>query len=197
MADETSSGDAATRAQTVSADLSAGSLDKVRDILFGAQAREYEKRLVRLEERLVKESAEARAEMKKRFDALEAYIKSEVEALTARGQAEKSARTESLNALSGNLNTLTNNFAQKTSQLDEQLAKTQRELREQILSQSKNLSDEIQQKYEEISKALAREADELRNDKTDRSALAAMFTELAMRLKNEFNLPSAEELGNG
>jgi DNA anti-recombination protein RmuC len=197
MADDNSAGDATMRAQTATAEPGVGSLDKVRDILFGAQAREYEKRLVRLEERIVKESTDMRAEMRKRFDALEAYIKGEVETLGERLQAERRERTDSANALADGLKNLTHNFEQKTSQIDEQLARSQRELREQILNQSKNLSDEIQQKHTELSTSLTREADELRNDKTDRSALAAMFTELAMRLKNEFNLPSAEDLGNG
>lgn len=197
MADDNSSGDATMRAQTATGEPGVGSLDKVRDILFGAQAREYEKRLVRLEERIVKESTDMRAEMRKRFDALEAYIKGEVETLGERLQAERRERTDAANALADGLKNLTHNFEQKTSQLDEQLARSQRELREQILNQSKNLSDEIQQKHTELSTSLTREADELRNDKTDRSALAAMFTELAMRLKNEFNLPSAEDLGNG
>ena len=44
--------------------------------------------------------------------------------------------------------------------------------------------------------ALKREADELRLLKTDRAALAALFTEVAMRLNDEFDLPGSEHLGN-
>ena len=33
-----------------------GNLDKIRDILFGPQARDYDRRLTRLEERLMKEA---------------------------------------------------------------------------------------------------------------------------------------------
>ncbi|MBV9959511.1 MAG: hypothetical protein JO360_13885, partial [Acidobacteria bacterium] len=44
----------------------------------------------------------------------------------------------------------------------------------------------------ELLAALEREAAELRTDKTDRSALAALFTELAMRLNNDFKIPGAE-----
>ena len=55
------------------------SLDKVRDILFGSQSREYEKRFARLEERLIKEAADLRVDLKKRFDTLEIYIKKEIE----------------------------------------------------------------------------------------------------------------------
>ena len=174
-----------------------GSLDKVRDILFGAQSREYEKRIMRLEERIIRESSDLRGEIKMRFDSLETYIKGEIESLTDRWKTEQGERTDSVKDLSRGLSDLTATVEKKTIQLDEKVTKTQRELRDQILDQSKNLSSDMRQKYEELSAALDREARELRNDKTDRSALAGMFTELAMRLNNEFKLPSAEDLGNG
>ena len=41
------------------------SLDKVRDILFGVQMRDYDRRFARLEERLVKETADLKDEVKK------------------------------------------------------------------------------------------------------------------------------------
>lgn len=169
------------------------SLDKVRDILFGSQARQYEKRFARLEERLAKESADLRDELRKRFDSLEAYAKKEFEAMTDRINSERDQRDQSIKTISTDLKETAGAFDKRTTQLDEQLTKGQRELREKILEQSKVLADEIRQKYEQNSAALEREARELRDEKTDRSALAAMFTELAMRLKNEFRLPGPEE----
>lgn len=175
----------------------AGSLDKVRDILFGAQSREYEKRIARLEDRIIKESSDLRSEIKIRFEALETYIKGEIETLTHGQKTEQDERAASVKELSRELKDLTGTLEKKAAQLDERVTKTQRDLREQILDQSKSFNNEIRQKYEELSAALQREARELRNDKTDRSALADMFTELALRLNNEFKLPGAGDLGNG
>src|SRR6201982_3364027 len=56
-------------------------VDKIRDILFGSQMRDYEKRFARLEETLVKETVEIRETNRRRFDQLEAYMKKEFEAL--------------------------------------------------------------------------------------------------------------------
>ena len=42
-------------------------VDKIRDILFGSNMREYEKRFGRLEERLTKSSDALREDLKKRF----------------------------------------------------------------------------------------------------------------------------------
>jgi len=173
-------------------EMGGGNVDKIRDILFGTQMRDYEKRFVRLEERLLKESADLREETKRRFDALETYIKNEVESLTDRLKAEQDQRAESAKGLGQELKDFTQSCDRKFTQLDEQAAKSQRELRQQILEQSKTLSDEIRQKHEELSAAVNREMAELSNDKTDRATLAGLFTEVALRLNNEFKIPGSE-----
>ena len=53
-------------------------VDKIRDILFGSQMRDYDKRFVRLEERLAKAADALRDDLKKRFDSLEAFVQQEV-----------------------------------------------------------------------------------------------------------------------
>ena len=47
---------AASNAPNAADDASGGSVDKIRDILFGAQMRDYDRRFTRLEERLLKEA---------------------------------------------------------------------------------------------------------------------------------------------
>src|SRR6516165_2538276 len=74
-------------------------VDKIRDILFGANMREYEKRFARLEERLTKSSEALRDDLKKRFEALESYVKDELESLGSRLKAEKAERSENLKEL--------------------------------------------------------------------------------------------------
>ncbi|MEO5721011.1 MAG: hypothetical protein ABIR71_06025, partial [Chthoniobacterales bacterium] len=59
-------------------------VDRIRDILFGSQMRDYDGRFQRVEERLVREAAELRGDLQKRLEALEAYMKGEVESLTHR-----------------------------------------------------------------------------------------------------------------
>jgi DNA anti-recombination protein RmuC len=169
-----------------------GNIDKIRQILFGGQMRDYEKRFSRLEERLLKESADLRDETKKRFDSLETFIRNELEALTARLQAEQREREESAQSLSREMQEASRSLEKKLGQFDEQNTRSQRDLRQQILDQSKSLSDDIRHKHEEISAMLAREVAELSRDKTDRSALAALFSEVALRLSDEFKIPGDE-----
>jgi hypothetical protein len=197
MANERTDGvSAQPAAQGAGAEGGAGSLDKVREILFGSQARDYEKRFTRLEERLIKESADLKDEVRSRMEALENFIKKEIDALSDKLKAEHTDRQEADSELTREVKDLTKTFDKKTGQLDDQMSKNQRETREQILEQSKRLSDEIRQKHKELLDALERESRELRSEKTDRAALAAMFTELAMRLNNEFHIPGSEDLEN-
>jgi len=167
-------------------------LDKVRDILFGAQMRDYDRRFTRLEERMLKEVSDARDDTRRRFDQLESFIRQEIAALGERLRAENQQRSEATEDITRELRDTAKNLNQKISQLDEQTAQAHREMRQQILDQSKSLSDEIRQKTEELAATGAREARELRSDKADRVALSNLFTELAMRLNNEFKLPGED-----
>jgi DNA repair exonuclease SbcCD ATPase subunit len=164
-------------------------VDKIRDILFGSNMREYEKRFARLEERLTKSSDALRDDLKKRFDTLEAYVREEVEALGTRLKNEKAERTESLKELTRESRDAAKGLEKKHSQLEDALEGAQGDLRSRILDQSKSLTNQIQKTKDEMESALESEAATLRNDKTDRAALADLFTELALRLKDELELP--------
>jgi Skp family chaperone for outer membrane proteins len=167
-----------------------GNIDKVREILFGVQLRDSDRKLSRMEERFAKEFSEMRDETRKRLDALEDFIKHEVKSLTERLTSEQNSRVDSVKELSGELKDLSHNFDRKVTQMNEQAAKNESELRQQILTQSKNLSDEIQKRHNEMVGSLDRDASELREDKADRVALAQMFSDMALRLTNDFSLPT-------
>ncbi len=169
-----------------------GNLEKIRDILFGSQMRDYDRRFQRIDERIQKETADLRDETRRRFDSLEGYLKQELAALGDRLKAETQQRVEHHEELTRELRDSARNINQRIGQLDEQTSAAARELRERILAQSNELSDEIRRKTEELTAALARESRELRFDKADRSALSNLFTELALRLNNEFKLPGEE-----
>jgi uncharacterized protein YoxC len=171
-------------------------LDKVRDILFGTELREVERRFARLEERLVKETNDLKDDVKKRLDALDSYMRNESESLAGRIKAESDERLESNGSLSRELKDSAKSFERRISSVDELLSKSQRELRQQMLDQHQRLSDDIRQKVDEVLAALARETGELRSDKADRATLASLLTEMAMRLTNELRVPGAEDIAN-
>ncbi|HET7617323.1 MAG TPA: hypothetical protein VFK20_02350 [Vicinamibacterales bacterium] len=170
------------------------SLDKVRDILFGVQAREFERRFARLEERLTRETHELKEDVKRRLEALETYARHENEALAEQIRNEQAARVDAGRNLSAEIAGAAKAFEERTTALDEQLAKSRREARQQLLEQYQRVSDEIRTKVDDVLARLAREANELRSDKADRTVLAALLNEMAMRLTTGLAMPGAEDL---
>ena len=164
-------------------------VDKIRDILFGSQMREYEKRFARLEERLAKALDSIREDMKKRFDSIEAFTRQEVESLSLRLRNEKAERAEELKELTSELRGMAKSLEKKLAQMEEKVAIGHGDLRARILEQSKSLSNEIDAVKKEVSATLDREVQGLRSEKTDRAALADLFSECALRLNGEFTLP--------
>lgn len=174
---------------------SGASLDKVRDILFGAQSRDYDRRLTRLEERLVKEAAEIKEDVRKRIDVLEQFIKHESESLLERISRERDERLTTAKDLSREIRDASQAQDRKSGQIEEQLAKAQRDTRQQLLEQQNRLSEDLRLKVEDLVAAIAREAADLRHEKANRAVLASLFTEMAMRLNHEFHLPTEDTPG--
>ena len=181
------------RSQPAAGELgAAGSLDKIRDLLFGDQVRESERRLNRLEQRVMKGYTELNEDTRRRFESLELFLKQEIESLSERLKAEQTTRNESHSELAQALRDTVKSFENKAAQLDEQTGKAQRELRQQIMEQSKTLRDEFSDAARELSESFGRAVAELRLEKTDRHALAALLTEMAVRLNNDLTLPGIE-----
>jgi hypothetical protein len=183
-------GSAARKAAAEAEAAGGGNLEKIRDILFGAQVHDFEKRFARLEERLMKETSDARAETKKRFDSLESFLKKELESLGDRLKAEHEERSEAGKEISRELRDTARNLDKRIAQLDEVTTKSQRELRQQVLDQSKALTEEIRLRNRETTTALTKELTELRAAKTDRAALAGMLTDVAVRLTTDLKTPA-------
>jgi seryl-tRNA synthetase len=173
-------------------DGTAGNIDKVRDILFGGQMREYERRFVKLEERLLKETAELRDDLRKRLTTLEQYMKQESSSLADRIKAEHDDRTDATKDLAKEAKETAKAFEKKTGQLDDHIGKVQRELRQQLLDLQQRMNDDMREKIDGVLARLGQEANMLRTDKADRATLAELLTEMAMRLTNELSIPGLD-----
>ncbi len=170
----------------------AGNVDKIRDILFGSQMRDYESRFARLEETLVKETTEIRESSRRRFDQLENYIRREFEAVQARLKTERDERSDSQNNQARELKEMGDSLSRRLRDLDDRESNVERSLRNDLLQQARDLTEEIRVKHDELASLLDRRAEELRDTKTDRAALATLFSEVALRLSDEFRIPGAE-----
>jgi hypothetical protein len=177
----------------LSDDAGGGNVDKIRDILFGNQMRDYDRKFSNLEDRLLKEVSRAREESGKRLEALENFIKKELETTSDRQKNEESERKSSIKALSNELDKAAKDLDKKLSNLDDQLTASTRDLRQQILDQYQNLSADISSKYHELAEMQEKIASELREDKVDRTALSALLTDLALRISGDSLLDESDD----
>lgn len=164
-------------------------IDKIRDILFGSQSRDIDKRFARLEELVRRELRSMEVSTTQRLDSLEDYFKGEIESLVKQLKTENKERTTSDDDLKGKLKDTQQLLEKKTIALDQQMTKGQGDLRQQLLERSKKLNDDMQKKYKEIMKLLETSVQELRTEKTDRLALADLLMGVALQLKKEFKIP--------
>jgi uncharacterized protein YicC (UPF0701 family) len=170
----------------------AGNIDKIRDILFGNQMRDYEQRFSRLEEALRKESAELRDSTRRHLEALETFVHKELSALQGRVIAERDERSENHARLTSDLAAASASFVKRLGEMENQEATAKSEIRSNLLQQSKELHDAIRQKADDTTSLLERRFAELHHAKTDRAALASLFSEVALRLSDQFKVPGAE-----
>ena len=190
---EDRSEDSGAQAATGSLEQASGNIDKIRDILFGNHMREYDARFARLEEALMKEAAELRESTRRRFDTLEGYVKKELESLQTRLRAERDERTDAFSQLSRELKEVGDTLSKRIRDLDDQSTAAASDLRQEILNHSRTLMDELKARNDELTSLLERRFQVLQHGKTDRSALASLLTEVAMRINDEFRIPGAEK----
>src|ERR1019366_2719546 len=150
----------------------AGNVDKIRDILFGSQMRDYETRFARLEETLVKETLEIRESNRRRFEQLESFIKRELESLQARLKSERDERLDGVSQQSRELKDMGDTLSRRLRDLDDRESASERTLRNDLLEQARTLGDEIRARHDEMASILDKRVHELRDGKTDRAALA-------------------------
>lgn len=179
--------------QANSADQSAENVNKIRDIIFGANMREYEDRFNQLDKELSQQIKRLRDDTDKRMDKFEDYVKSELGKLGEKLSTEKRERLDEEKSIGSDLSSLENRLTQAIGDVDSQLAHDAQEIRDNLRSQVKELMDSMRQLQDELSESMNKQSGALRDTKVDRAGLSDMFTELAMRLNGDLELPSGQD----
>lgn len=148
---------------------------KIRDILFGAQMRDYEGRFALLEERLADEVAALRSEQQERLHATDLALRNELDALSGRLDAERDERIDGLKRAAAELKETAKAIDRRLAGLDQAGGATASDLGA--------LRAEVGQRFGALDQQLAAEAEALRTSKTDRAALAGLLEEVGARLR--------------
>lgn len=163
-------------------------VERIRDILFGSQMREYAQRFVHLEERLTQETTELKAEFDRRQLSSESHSRQQSDSLADRLNVERSERAESVDRIARELSDSVRLLDRRLRQTDEQIAKELRELSQSMLDRHRGLSEEVTQALGSMGELHSRRLEELRASAADRFALADLFAEFALRLRGELRV---------
>jgi hypothetical protein len=159
------------------------SLDQVRDILFGNQMRDQDRRFVTIEEKIAADFAAFREETRQNLGQLETFIKNELATLGSYLATEARQRQEATGTLRNELTTAAQALEKQLGEINTQHTTAEADVRRQLLEQSATARNELKTTQAELTTFVEKLTADLRNAKTDRTALAGLFTEMAARLQ--------------
>jgi phenylalanyl-tRNA synthetase alpha subunit len=170
-----------------------GNIDQIRDIIFGAQLREYNSRFEKIESDIVATQDELRdrisevknaltSEMRVAIESLEKKIKtlqtsSEEERQDLRQQVDRTYRKTT-----ANFDKLSTDLEDSTNSLRDELNETREKLQEDVRSLRTYIQEELDRRLTALG-----------DMKVSRDDMAEILFELGMRLKGTEFVPELEE----
>ena len=166
-----------------------GNVDKIRDILFGGQMRDFEQRLDAMEKRLTQAIERGARDLERRVERLDKYTRREVDKLTEQLKAERKDRVAEARQGANEFNTLVEQVEAWFAEVDEQLASESKDLRSTLNEQGEELTAQIREAHKQLLASLQKETSELADVTLAREDMAAVLTEVAMRLNKDLKRP--------
>lgn len=166
-------------------------VDRIRDILFGAQMKEYDRRIEQIAVRFRSDNEKLRQELSDRLLSLDGFCKTELDRLNSQFSAERQERIKLLSDLGKRVADAERELLEHIESVDKKGTEERLELRNEIMDQAHSMSEALRQRSEEIISALDSETGRLSREKTGREEISRLMTEMAMRLSGDFQLPEA------
>jgi chromosome segregation ATPase len=169
-------------------------VDKIRDLLFGNQMQDYDRRFSKLEERFLQRFKDVEADTARNLSAFESNAKKQVESLSGQLREEKDQRVDADKGIERTLRDQNENLEKRLRAISDQLANFEREIGDRVTREVQSLRDEIKRKHDDTQQTIEKMFAELSNVKTDRNLLAGLFVEVARCLSQDV---AAKTNGNG
>ena len=160
-------------------------VDKIRDLLFGNQMQDYDRRFSKLEERFLQRFKDVESEAKRNLETYESNAKKQVDSLATQLRNEKDARAEADKEIDRNLRDQNQALEKQVRALSDQLSELEREIADRMNRSDHLLREEIKQKNESAQMLMEKIFSDLSNVKTDRNLLAGLFVEVAKCLNQD------------
>lgn len=160
-------------------------VDKMRELLFGNQMQDYDKRFSILEERFQQRLRDLEAESARSLSSLESTMKKQLESVAGQFREEKDLRSDADKELERSLREHTQALEKRLAQVSDQLARQERDFTDRLGHEIQGLRDEMRRRQDDSRTTIERMFAELSNVKTDRNLLAGLFVEIAKCLNQD------------
>ena len=170
-------------------------VDKIRDLLFGNQMQDYDRRFSKLEERFLQRFKDIEAETARNLSTHESNAKKQVDSLASQLREEKDVRADADKELERTLREHNQALEKRLRTTADQLAQLERDMADRVSQEAQALREEIKRRNEDTQHALEKMFAELSNVKTDRNLLAGLFVEVAKCLNQDAGARSAGKAG--
>jgi hypothetical protein len=161
------------------------SVDKIRDLLFGNQMQDYDRRFAKLEERFLQRLQDIEQEAARNLGAFEQNTKKQVDSLASQLREEKDARADGDKEIDRVMREQNQSAEKRLRSLSDQVSQLDRDMTDRLTRESQSLHDEIKQKNTDIRLTIEKMFAELSSVKTDRNLLAGLFVEVAKCLNQD------------
>src|SRR5882757_3912891 len=169
-------------------------VDKIRDLLFGNQMQDYDRRFSKLEERFLQRFKDVEAETARNLSAFESHAKKQVESLASQLRDEKDLRADADKEIERTVREHNQALEKRLRTMSDQLGQLERDFADRLSQEAQSLREEIKRRNEDTQHTIEKMFAELSNVKTDRNLLAGLFVEVAKCLNQEVGPKS---LGKG
>ena len=160
-------------------------VDKIRELLFGNQMQDYDRRFSVMEERFLQKVRDLEAESTRALQSIESSMKKQLESLASQIRQEQDLRAEADKELGRGLREQIQGLEKHLTKVADQLANQDRDFTERLSHESQTLREESRRRTEDTRAAIERMLAELMHVKTDRSLLAGLFVEIARCLNQD------------
>jgi len=160
-------------------------VDKIRELLFGNQMQDYDRRFSLLEDRFQQKLRDLEGESARSLASMESSLKKQMESIAGQVRQEQDLRGEADKELGRSLREQIQGLEKRVGQLSDQVAALEREFTERLGHETQVLRDEIRRRNEDARATIERMFSELSNVKTDRNLLAGLFVEIARCLNQD------------
>ena len=157
-------------------------VDKIRDILFGNQMRDFDRKFSQLEERISNDLGNLRKENSLQIESLQTFIESEIEILASKISTEEQTRIDEMDELDSDLKKNVKQIDKKITDIGKSLETQSREINQKMLKQSQDFNAEMNNQFDQTRKRMDDYKQELSTAKVDKSILAEMFNSLALQI---------------